>query len=702
MYTDKLKFIFVFLAVLVLLLCSCGSAAQERREDNYTVKVMLRPEEGVSVEGDSILDVSSGHTATFRLKIEDGYTYIGNSAGAEYDSETGRLRLHDVYAPETIDIFAARDEDVIAFSVKSNNPAAAAYSDKSLLAYPGEVGVFAECPDYLTFEGWSEDGFLEDGGRLVSESLDDVVFVDSDLTLYANFKGFSEYRIIYNLCGGKTADGEDEYTALGSYNEIYAMQQTLESNGSFIKEGYTAVGYSLEPAEYENYRSANDIPGFSNMGGVCKVTGESLELNVVWAKNSPERDFIYDIESVPVIKDVFPGSLAQKTEMTEGAVIKAYVGTDTLAVIPEALDGKPVLAISSGAFESDTLERVVIPKSVVTVEKNAFSGCPELYETVIFDSVCEVYDESFPDTLKTVVLNAQRLPVYSGEVEGSFCVKYERLRTAGDNFIAVVSGSSSLNGLDGELFEELMPGYTVINYGTNAANPSLFFLEAISKYANKGDIVVHAPEYSSSASMGLNEFHAKVFRGNEQCYDIFRDVDISNYTHFWDCFRKFQIGDPGDNSLVPAMHQSGKPYQLPADINKYGDRSVPRKSVRGSFGGSTETFDKFRLNADNLNGIYKKYLESGAELLFSFGTFDKSRLSPSSAVQSEYDKFTEKCAQALDFPVISNIGTYIMDHQNFFDSEWHPNEEGARIRTENLVKDLKEYLLNGDPEKKGD
>ena len=37
-----------------------------------------------------------------------------------------------------------------------------------------------------------------------------------------------------------------------------------------------------------------------------------------------------------------------------------------------------------------------------------------------------------------------------------------------------------------------------------------------------------------------------------------------------------------------------------------------------------------------------------------------------------------------------------LEHKSFYDSEWHPNEEGARERTRSLVADLKAYLA--DPE----
>lgn len=681
----------VILIISVFLLSSCGEVFPD--DDSYDVRVILRDCEGITIDGDNIVDVKAGRTVTFKVTVNEGYVYIGNTADAVFLEENGRLRLSSVFAPTTVDMIVVPEDEVVILNVEKNNPLGEISLEQTLMAGAGDISLSANNPAFLQFAGWSEGGYLDEGGTLLSTENNCTLYIDGSKTIYANFTGFSEYKIVYHLNGGTTSDEKETYTAYGSYNELFAMQQTLESNGTFTRDGYVAVGYSTEPAEYEDFRSANDIPGFSNMGGVCSVVGESLDLYVVWAKESPVSDFEYEIKTIPCITDVTPGSLSQTKKNIEGVEILGYFGRDSIVVIPESIEGLPVLSIASGAFFGD-VERVVIPRTVQNISSGAFEVCEKLDEVVLFDSVATVYNKSFNKNVSTVVLNSQRLPVYSGAIEGSFCVKYERLRMLEGKKIVVVSGSSSLNGLDSPLFEELMPGYSVVNYGTNAANPSLFFLDVISKYVSEGDIVIHAPEYSSKASMGSNSFHAKVFRGNEQCYDIFRDVDISDYEDFWDSFREFQIGDPGDGSLVPALHQQGQPYQRDTDLNKYGDIATVRKSVRGSFGGATEGFKYDVLNYENLNRINEKYAESGAELVMSFGTFDKARLNPSVAVQSEFDKFTQYCADSLNYPVISNIGTYIMEHNSFFDSEWHPNEEGARVRTRNLAQDLKAYLDN--------
>lgn len=687
----KILKITLTILTIFLLLCSCADAPTER--GSYSVRIMLRGCEGITISGKNIVDTEAGRTVTFNVSVDEGYTYIGNTADADFNPERGTLRLQNVIAPATIDMIVVPDDEVIHFNAEANYASCSVNITSKALARPERLALDVDYPEHFDFLGWSEGGYLDDGGTLISDSPKFSLFVGDSKTVYANFTGITEQEITYHLNGGHVVDSTDEaYSVKSEVKEIYSMRQTLESNGTFVREGYAAVGYSTAPADYADFSSANDIENFANMGGVTEVLGRSADLYVVWAKENPASDFDFEEKDIAYVVDSTMGwgKLNKRTETVRGIEITGYRGCADLAVIPEEINGLPVLSIAKNAFICD-LERVVIPRTVKNIASGAFDGCSTLREVVLFDSVVEVYNQSFPKSVQTVVLNAQRLPVYSGQIEGSFCIKYERLRTTEGQKIVVVSGSSSLNGLNSPLLEELT-GYSVVNYGTNAANPSLFFLEVIAKYAGEGDIIVHAPEYSASGPMGSNAFHAKVFRGCEQCYDIFRDVDISNYEDFWQSFCEFQVGDSSDNSLTPAVHQSGKPYQQDTELNKYGDRTTARKGVRGNFGGATETFTNNKLNAENLNAVNKLITENGAALVMSFGTFDKSRLTPNSATEKEFDRFTEACRAKLDYPVISNIGTYVMEHKWFFDSEWHPNDEGAKLRTENLAKDIQNYL----------
>ena len=77
------------LAVIFALMLA-GCADEPEKSDGYSVRVILRRCDGISISGKNIAEVEAGRTVTFRVSIDEGYVYIGNTAGAEYDEEDGR------------------------------------------------------------------------------------------------------------------------------------------------------------------------------------------------------------------------------------------------------------------------------------------------------------------------------------------------------------------------------------------------------------------------------------------------------------------------------------------------------------------------------------------------------------------------------------------------------------------------------------
>ena len=306
--------------------------------------------------------------------------------------------------------------------------------------------------------------------------------------------------------------------------------------------------------------SVNDIKGFSNIGGVCAVgEDDSLKLYVVWAKNSEVADFTYEKREITILASdgVKEGDAKYKSKKVSGWFITRYNGSDKLVVIPEMINGEPVIGIAERAFGGFT-ERVVIPKSIYQIEDKAFSNCTKLREVVFFDRLQQVKNSSFPSSVSTIVLNAQRSTVYRGG-EGDFAIKYERVRMLADEKkLVVISGSSSWYGLvSAKLEDYLNYEYNVINYGTNAGVCMAFYMEAMMKYLGEGDIVVHAPEYTSGAQWGDSQIVWRHFRGNSQCYDIFREVDMRNFTNFWSAWCDFMTECEGS----PAALRTPVPYQ---------------------------------------------------------------------------------------------------------------------------------------------
>lgn len=104
----------------------------------------------------------------------------------------------------------------------------------------------------------------------------------------------------------------------------------------------------------------------------------------------------------------------------EGNYIVDGIGTctDTQIVIPATNEGKPVVAIASGAFaENDAIVQVVIPASVKKIGNNAFNRCVNLSDVVFAEGLESIGEKAFmyctgletvviPDSVKTVSTGA--------------------------------------------------------------------------------------------------------------------------------------------------------------------------------------------------------------------------------------------------------------------------------------------------------
>lgn len=429
------------------------------------------------------------------------------------------------------------------------------------------------------------------------------------------------------------------------------------------------------------------------MGGVCSVGKDNtLKLYVVWAKNTEVNKFTYEKRTLTVLArdGVKEDGEKYKTKEISGWFITGYTGSDELVVIPEVIAGSEVIGIAANAF-SGSIERVVIPKTVHQIDGNAFTGCKSLREVVFFDSLQQVKNSSFPSSVQTVVLNAQRMAVYRGG-EGDFAIKYQRARMLeGKKKLIVISGSSSLYGLNSELLEQTLNNeYNVVNYGTNAGVCMTFYMEAIMKYIGEGDIVIHAPEYTSSAQWGDNKIVWRHFRGNNQSYDIFREVDMRNFTDFWYAWCDYMTNAEGN----PAVLRTPAKYQTGTNLNKYGDLTSYRKGPTyvASANGNIRTGILTSTRVKRLHNINDQLNEKGAIMLLSFGTCDVASINAKYTNQETYDMFTKYCADKLEYPVISNIGTYMMPHELMNNSTAHCSTAGALKRTQDLANDILNYF----------
>ncbi len=726
-----------------------GVPAEPLGDPQY--KLAILPSAGVSVRGSGIRTVKKGETAVFYISVDPGYYYIGNTLGATYDPDTGTLTVPDVTRSQTLSVVTATYDEAAILSLYWYGAGSASLTEGSFKDYTSGTRTVKAVPaEGYDFKGWTVNAPLEQGGERVSFSEEYTFELNSHVELYANFAlkaapfslsiindtpalgtvtsertdtntvsltasasadgrflgwstekanvsaifskepaisleltedtdiypiylNKSEYVIVYHMGEGTVgATGGSEYVVRADFKEVFACQQTLSNQGQFVRDGYIAVGYTTSPVSFVDYRDVNEMPGFSNMGGICEVPEDTgcLDLYVVWAEVTDPSDFT----------------------VTEDGRITKYRGNATVVVVPEKIGSQTVTSIASGVFAGKAMSRLVLPRTLLAVEDGAFRGCTMLHEVSFFDSLVDVTNNAFADSnnIEVIALHSFALARQKGG-EGLFCVKYERIRRQPGKRITVLSGSSSWNGFISSQMQEQFSDYYVINYGTNMENSEGFFLEVIAKYTHPGDIVIHAPEITGGNACGGTNLTFKMFRANCQCYDIFRDVDMRRYSNFWKAYSDFvKPGAVSGNCPNPTSE-----FQVDGGaITPHGDMAKLKTGPTNFSCGNVSLTGtpQIVVQKDNLNQRNVWIRAKGGILLESFGTVDENCIQASQKTQAVYDAYTKKCADALNYPVISSVGSYIMLHSEMGDSQWHCNATGAAVRTARLTEDLKRFF----------
>lgn len=124
----------------------------------------------------------------------------------------------------------------------------------------------------------------------------------------------------------------------------------------------------------------------------------------------------------PVVTQGIPEEAVKSSIVSDGftidlhltyAEIRSYTGKDTVVTIPGSAGGLPVKLIGEAAFRGNSkLTKVILPDTVISIDRYAFEGCGALTEVLFNDGLEQINDYAFrnaglttlalPDSVSTI------------------------------------------------------------------------------------------------------------------------------------------------------------------------------------------------------------------------------------------------------------------------------------------------------------
>lgn len=275
------------------------------------------------------------------------------------------------------------------------------------------------------------------------------------------------------------------------------------------------------------------------------------------------------------------------------------------------------------------------------------------------------------------------LPSDENNIFGSLDDKHDYLIESNQKNIILIGGSSLLMGIDSQMMEDELD-YRVTNMGIHAGLGLKFMLSDIKSYIKSGDIVVIAAEYShytgklNGESALLNLF--------KQVPSAFKNISFEQIPILLGGIPEFLRGQLA--GILKGMEAD--PILNRSNLNENGDLISHL-----DLGSKDITVSKSTLgNIDNevievLNDFSNYVKSKGAKVVLTYPSLH----------EDAFDNWIQDIAmldslikEKTDIEIISDYNNYRFWKDEIFDTIYHLNGRGRQRRTEQLIKDLKQYL----------
>ena len=279
-------------------------------------------------------------------------------------------------------------------------------------------------------------------------------------------------------------------------------------------------------------------------------------------------------------------------------------------------------------------------------------------------------------------------PAYGNTFVGFLDEKVERLKTVEGEKAVVIGGSSVAFGLDSALMEEHL-SMPVINFGLYAAIGTKAMLDLSRPYIGAGDIVILAPEINAE-TLSLYFNGANMWKAIDESPSLFFSLRGESKKQMLGAMYAHAVAKLSDSKapLDPEGVYNSKSF------NAYGDVVYPRENNVMPLYYDPNTpivLDPSILSSDfasYLNDYIAYCQKQGATVYFSYSPMNAAAITEESTGESRY-ALEKALKNEILCEHISMIDSYIMDAEYFYDTNFHLNDAGVRLRTKTLIDDIR-------------
>ncbi len=289
-------------------------------------------------------------------------------------------------------------------------------------------------------------------------------------------------------------------------------------------------------------------------------------------------------------------------------------------------------------------------------------------------------------------------PVDQDTYIGATVEKQELLRETGQPRIVFIGGSSLAFGLDSRMIRE-RTGFNTVNMGLHGGLGPLYYVNEVKPHLREGDILILILEY---------EFYTGLyFDGrttlNELTIFYPRAVLYFSPEHFGSFFGNLPI--TFQRRLRGLMTEPGKKdayTYVRSGFNEHGDYvkhlGVPPK-IESTYPVLVDEIDKRVV--DLIKDLREFCGEKGVPLFLSFPPIMVQETYPGHIqaystgddVKKMFEEFFLEEIKPLDIETIGRPGDFVYPVEYFFDTIYHLNETGRRVRTEKLIVEMEKTGL---------